>query len=341
MKLRASLIGCGAMSRAWLDAAARVDDLEVVGLADLDLAKAESRAAEFGLRDAVVASDIKTLLARTEPDLLFDVVAPAARYGIVSAALDAGCHVLSEKPMAETLHEARDLVARADHADRIHAVVQNRRYIESVRRIARAIASGVIGDVTSVHADFFLGPHFGGFREEMAHVLLLDMAIHSFDAMRCMTGLGAENVYCREWEPRNSWYRQGSSALALFDLDNGAVFSFRGSWCAEGLGTSWECSWRFLGTKGSLVWDGHSDIRIEVAGAGRDGLFAEVASVAIAPLDPADNIGGHFGVMKDFVMAVRRGTTPETISRDNIKSLAMALAAVQSAEQGRRVEIII
>ncbi len=51
------------------------------------------------------------------------------------------------------------------------------------------IASGAIGALTSVHADFFLGPHFGGFRETMDHVLLLDMAIHSFDAMRCMTGL--------------------------------------------------------------------------------------------------------------------------------------------------------
>ena len=341
MRLRAALIGCGAMSRAWLEAAAGIEGLEIVGLADLDLARAEGRAAGFGLRDAVLATDAKTLLARTRPDLLFDVVAPAARYEIVSAALDAGCHVLSEKPMAETLDEARDLVARAGRANRVHAVVQNRRYIESVRRIARAVGSGAIGAVTSIHADFFLGPHFGGFREEMEHALLLDMAIHSFDAMRCMTGLGAQGVYCREWSPQNSWYRQGSSALALFDLENGAVFTYRGSWCAEGLATSWECAWRFIGAKGTLLWDGHGDIRIEVAGAEREGLFAKVVGLAVPPLDPADKIGGHFGVMKDFVAAVRGRTAPETIGRDNIKSLAMALGAIDSAEQGRRVEIVI
>jgi predicted dehydrogenase len=341
MRLRAALIGCGAMSRAWLAAAAKIDNLEIVGLADLDRARATSRAAEFGLGDAFLAADLDTLLVRTSPDLLFDVVVPAARHSIASKALAAGCHVLSEKPMAETLDEARDLVVRAGRAKRIHAVVQNRRYLESVRRIARAVASGAIGDLTSIHADFFLGPHFGGFREEMAHVLLLDMAIHSFDAMRCMTGLVAEGVYCREWEPKNSWYRQGSSAFALFDLEGGAVFTYRGSWCADGLGTSWECAWRFVGAKGSLVWDGRDDIRIEVAGGERDGLFAKGVTVAVPPLDGADRIGGHVGVMTDFVAAVRGRTVPETAGTDNIRSLAMALGAIKSAEQGRRVEIII
>jgi predicted dehydrogenase len=329
------------MSRAWLTAAARIEGLEVVGLADLDRARAESRAEEFGLRDALLATDIETLLSRTAPDILFDVVVPAARHEIVSAALAAGCHVLSEKPMAESLEAARDLIARAGRAERIHAVVQNRRYIESVRRIARAIGSGAIGAVTSVHADFFLAPHFGGFREDMDHVLLLDMAIHSFDAMRCMTGLDAKAVYCREWDPANSWYRQGSSAVALFDLEGGALFTYRGSWCSEGLGTSWECEWRVVGAKGSLLWDGHADIRIEIAASERKGLFAETAVVAVPALDPTDEVGGHSGVMQNFIAAVRGGREPETSARDNIKSLAMALGAIRSADQGRRVEIII
>ena len=179
MELKAALVGCGAMSRAWLQAAARIPDLRIVGLADLDATRAKERAAEFSLKDPVVASDVHALIAESRPDLLFDVVVPSARHEVVSAGLAAGCHVLSEKPMAETLADARDLVARAKAAGRIHAVVQNRRYLAGVRRIARAVRSGAIGAITSVHADFFLAPHFGGFREEMDHVLLLDMAIHT------------------------------------------------------------------------------------------------------------------------------------------------------------------
>ena len=198
VELRAALVGCGAMSRTWLQAAAKISDLRVVGLADLDSARAEARAAEFGLNNVVIASDVDRLIAQCQPDLLFDVVVPSARHGVVSAGLAAGCHVLSEKPMAQTLNEARDLVARAQSAERIHAVVQNRRYVAGVRRIAHALKDGAIGDIASVHADFFLAPHFGGFREEMDHVLLLDMAIYTFDALRCMTNLAALGVYCRD-----------------------------------------------------------------------------------------------------------------------------------------------
>ena len=342
MELKAVLVGSGAMSRTWLRAAARIPELRIVGLADLDVERAKERAAEFSLQDVVIAKDVHGLIARARPDLLFDVVVPAARHEVVCAGLAAGCHVLSEKPMAETLADARDLVARAKAAGRIHAVVQNRRYLPGVRRIARALRSGVIGAVTSVHADFFLAPHFGGFREEMDHVLLLDMAIHGFDAMRCMTGLGASTVYCQEWNPPQSWYRQGSSAAAIFELENGAVFVYRGSWCAAGLGTSWECAWRFVGAKGALTWDGADQIRIEVVvGGARDGLFDAVEPVEPPPLAAEDRVDGHFGVLSDFVAAVRSASEPETVGHDNIRSLAMVIGAIDSAEAGRRVDIVI
>ena len=341
MRLRAALVGCGAMSRAWLEAAARIEDLEIVGLADLDKDRARSRAAEFDRPSAFVAATVEELLAETRPDLLFDVVVPAARHRVVAAGLGAGCHVLSEKPMAETLAEARDLVARAKAAGRLHAVVQNRRYLANVRRIARFIRAGSIGEVAAVHADFFLAPHFGGFREEMDHVLLLDMAIHGFDAMRCMTGLDAVGVYCREWNPKNSWYRHGASAAAIFECDNGAVFTYRGSWCAQGIGTGWECAWRIIGDKGTLVWDGRDSLRAEIGGGPRKGLFDDVTELAIPPLDPADGVDGHFGVISAFVQAVRAGSEPETVGHDNIRSLSMALGAIESAEAGRRIDIVI
>ena len=176
----------------------------------------------------------------------------------------------------------------------------------------------------------------------MDHVLLLDMAIHSFDAMRCMTGLGASTVYCHEWNPPNSWYSQGSSAAAIFELENGAVFVYRGSWCAVGLGTSWESAWRFVGATGALTWDGADQIRIEVVdGGARDGLFDALKPVESPPLAADDRVDGHLGVLSDFVAAVRSAGEPETVGHDNIRSLAMVIGAIDSAEAGRRVDIVI
>jgi hypothetical protein len=85
MELKAALVGCGAMSRAWLQAAARIPDLRIVGLADLDGTRAKERAAEFSLKDPVVAGDVHVLIEESRPDLLFDIVVPSARHEVVSA----------------------------------------------------------------------------------------------------------------------------------------------------------------------------------------------------------------------------------------------------------------
>ena len=336
--LEAVLVGCGAMSRAWLDAARQIDGLSVVGLVDLDVERARSRAAEFGLEGAATSDSVDGMLDRKKPDVVFDVVVPSARSSVAFSAFNHGCHLLSEKPLATSLDEARAVIAAAHDAGRIHAVVQNRRYIAPVRRIRRLVDSGAIGKPTSIHCDFFLAPHFGGFREEMDHVLLLDMAIHTFDAARAMTGLEAQRVYCREWNPTGSWYRQGSSAVAIFDMSNGAVFTYRGSWCADGERTSWEAAWRIVGERGSLVWDGFDTIDVEVvAGDARDGLFSRTSPAEVPPLDAADAIGGHLAIMKQFVAAVGGGPLPETASTDNLNSLAMVFGAIRSAESGQAV----
>jgi predicted dehydrogenase len=327
------------MSNGWLDAARQIDGLSIVGLVDLDLDRARSRATEYRLRGADTAASLDAMLEKRRPGAVFDVVAPAARSSVARSALAHGCHLLSEKPLAASLADARAIVVAARKAGLIQAVVQNRRYHAGVRRIRRFVDSGVIGRPTSIHCDFFLGPHFGGFREEMDHVLLLDMAIHTFDAARAMTGLDGTRVYCREWDPPNSWYRHGSSAAAIFDMGAGAVFSYRGSWCADGERTSWEASWRIVGERGSVIWDGFDAIRAEAVGDGRDGLFERIRQIEVPPLNPADRVGGHLGVMQDFIAAVRGGPPPETTGADNLKSLAMVFGAIRSAETGLSVDI--
>jgi predicted dehydrogenase len=334
--MRVVVAGCGRMSRNFLAAAKQVPEVDIVALVDPDLSRAEERRSEFA-PDAATDTGLERLLQRLSPDAVFDIVVPAARHEVARTALRHGCHILTEKPMADTMANARDLVVRAREAGRIHAVVQNRRYLEGVRRIARFLRSGALGRVTGLYCDFFLGPHFGGFREEMEHVLLLDMAIHTFDVGRLFAGCEPVSVQCREWNPPNSWYAHGASAIATFDMADGAVFSYRGSWCAEGLRTSWESTWRIIGSRGTLLWDGADDIRAEIV-AGQ-GFFSETHSAEIPPLDPSDRIGGHLGVIADFVSAVATGRDPETVGHENIRSLGMVFGAIESAKTGRSVHL--
>lgn len=327
------------MSRAWLEAATEVpDQAQVVGLADLVEENARKRAEEFRLADAVVGADFEEVLDRTQPDIVFDCTVPEAHYPVSLGALRRGCHVLVEKPLADTLDHARELVRAAEEQNRLFAVIQNRRYESRSRRIRRLIASEGLGPLTTANADFYIGAHFGGFREQMRHVLLVDMAIHTFDIARFFTGADPVAVYAHEWNPEGSWYAHGASAMCIFEMTGGVVFNYRGSWSSEGCHTTWESAWRFVGSRGSATWDGEDDFRAErVAGAG--GFYTEKEPVALPEPSPEDKVGGHRGLIHDFIRCVRTGDTPETAGADNIKSLAMVMAAVESAETGRRVEI--
>ncbi|RTM04072.1 MAG: Gfo/Idh/MocA family oxidoreductase [Hyphomicrobiales bacterium] len=337
--MKVVLVGCGAMSRQWLDAARQIDGLAIAGLVDLDAERAQTRAREYDLSNAVIGTSLDAVLDETKPDAVFDVVVPAARREVALSAFAHHCHLLTEKPLADSPENARAIIAAARQAGRLHAVVQNRRYVANVRRVRRFLDSGAIGKPTSIHADFFIAPHFGGFREEMDHVLLLDMAIHTFDAARYMIAGEPVSVYCQEWEPASSWYRQGSSATAVFDLGGGKVFTYAGSWCADGFRTSWEGSWRIVAERGSLLWDGHDGLKAEVVSSGRDGIIDKTQAVEVPALDPADRVGGHLGIIQDFMRAIETGTEPETCGADNIKSLAMVFGAIESAQTGRRVTI--
>lgn len=337
--VRAVLVGCGGMSGAWLGAAREIRGLQTVGLVDLRREAAEARAREFGLCDAVIDTNLTEVLSKTQPDMVYDCTVPEAHCEVTLTALRHGCHVLGEKPLADSMANARRVVAAAQKAGKLFAVIQNRRYQRNIRSLAAFLKKGRIGTITTVNADFYIGAHFGGFRDGMLHVLLLDMAIHTFDQARVlMDGAQADAVYCKEWNPAGSWYDHDASAMAVFEMRGGIVFNYRGSWCAEGMNTSWESHWRIVGSKGTVLWNGGDDFRCEVV-AGSKGFFRAKKQLAVPTLRGKVREGGHAGIIQEFVECIRTGHKPETICTDNIKSLAMVFGAIESAESGKRVRI--
>ena len=320
--VRAVLVGCGKISGAWLDAAKGIPHLEIVGLVDLDEDRARLAAETHGLGGADVGRDFLAMLERTRPDAVFDLTVPEAHIDVALTALDWGCHVLGEKPLAHNMEAAHKIVEAAERAGKIHAVIQNRRFDPNIRSVRRFIEEGAIGPLTTVHSDFYLGAHFGGFRDRMKHVLLLDMAIHTFDAARLISGADPRSV----------------SAVAIFEMTGGLVYTYRGSWCAEGLNTGWDASWHLVGQRGSLRWDGGGEIRAQVVR--KTGEFlSECDDVAVPLFEDAEKQGGHGGVIREFLDCVLHNGRPETAAADNIKSLAMVFGAIASAEKNGPVDI--
>ncbi|MEM6428482.1 MAG: Gfo/Idh/MocA family oxidoreductase [Deinococcota bacterium] len=335
---RVLLVGCGSISSNWLRPTLASNQLELVGLVDLSLDAAKARAAEFELDTNTlhIGNDLKTALNTTRPDIVFNCTIPVAHFEVTTAALRAGAHVLSEKPLADTMVEAHQMIALAKETCKTLAVMQNRRYNPSIRQVGKLLVDGLIGDITTINADFYIGAHFGGFRDSMAHVLIKDMAIHTFDAARYLTGTRAEAVYCFEWNPAGSWYERDASAQAIFEMTNGIVFNYRGSWSSEGQHTSWDSNWRIVGTKGSLTWDGATGLSIDVVSSTGE-FFSGFTQPDVSVLEDSDPTRWHEFAIDAFVDALATGKTPETHAEDNIHSLAMVFAAIESAQRKARV----
>lgn len=326
------------MAPAWLKAVKEAGGVDFVGFVDLREDAARQRATESGAKSPVIGTDLPTVLKAAKPEVVFDCTIPEAHHRVTLTALEHGCHVLGEKPLADSMAHAREMVAAAKQAGKTYAVIQNRRYLPQIRRLRNFLNTGAIGELTTLNSDFYIGAHFGGFRDKMRHVLLLDMAIHHFDAARYIAGADAVAVYCKEWNPRGSWYDMDASAIAVFEMSNGLIYTYRGSWCAEGMNTSWECDWRIVGSKGSAKWNGGDGFQAEVV-TKIGGFFSEKAPADWPTHDPGIKTGGHTGLIREFVECVQTGKTPETICSDNIQSLAMVFAAIESAETGKRVEV--
>jgi predicted dehydrogenase len=325
------------MSKEWIRVALEIPNLELVGLVDLSLDNARTRAAEFNLGNVQIGSSLSEMLECTKADVVFDCSVPEAHYAVALEAFKHGAHVLGEKPLADTLSRAIEMVNAAQATNRIHSVMQNRRFNPNILRVKSFLEADEIGSVTTVNADFFIAAHFGGFRDTMAHVLLLDMAIHTFDQARFMTGVDPVNVYCLEFNPKDSWYAQGSSAHCIFEMTNGVIFNYRGSWCSEGFHTTWESDWRIVGTRGTLRWDGGSQPKAQVIS--ETGGFISKHSELELPALEQQTVGGHEGLIRDFMTKLEAQQPQATPSSDNIKSLAMVFAAIESAQTKQRVEV--
>ncbi len=338
--VRVLLVGCGNISHAWLSVATKFVGVEIAGLIDLNEKAARERAREFGLTDVYVGKDLANAISVMKPDAIFDCTAPQAHKTVTMLALSRGCHVLGEKPMADSMENARQMVQTALDYGKIYAVMQNRRYAAHILAVRRFLDSLQIGKIHTVNADFYLGPHFGGFREQMKHVLLLDMAVHTFDQARFLTGADPVCVFCHEYNPPGSWYKHGACAQAIFEMTGGIIFNYRGSWCAEGLSTSWEAQWRFVGSDGTVLWDGGENIRA-AAPTPAPNFIRKERQLPVEPVILDEAMTGHGGIIQDFLYCLMEGGLPQTICTDNIKSLAMVFGAVESAKKGRPIEIVV
>ncbi len=323
-------VGVGGFGRSWLKHMVQDATASLVAIVDTDEEALAAARGATGLRRDRCFTDYRVALDRARADALLCVTPPVWHHEVTVAALECGLDVLTEKPLADTMERARQMVATADRTGRVLMVSQNYRFRSWVRTMRYLIDSGQFGVLDNVVVRFARAPRFeGSFRLKMEHPLVRDMSIHHFDLMRAVTGREPVSVFARTWRPEWSWYEHDPCAVATFEFSGGLGVFYTGSWVTRGEQTTWDGHWAAECAEAVIELRGSA---VHIVMAERPGQDTEVALHAMPCEDQAY-------ALLEFQRAVGEGRVPEASGRDNLRSLAMVFAVTESARRGRPVEL--
>jgi len=320
-------VGIGGMGNAWLRAVQASPEVTYSGFVEINERVIDEQVERNGLDRSLIFPSLEIALQSVPADGVINVTPPQFHRDVSILALEAGVPVLSEKPLADTLQAAQDIVDAANRTGVLHMVTQNYRYSLPALTLKHALQTADLGQIGAVTVGFFRGPHFGGFREEMPYPLIIDMSIHHFDMMRYFLDLDPIWIYGRSWNPPWSWFNGDASASVLLRFEGDVTVAYNGSWCSQGMDTPWNGAWRFECERGVVTL--HDDQVIVY----RTGEAPE-------PVEPvaAERVAQAY-LLHEFYEAVTTGKPPATTCQDNIKSLAIVFNTVKSFETGNPVAV--
>ena len=316
-----------------------VREVELVGCVDSDPAALALLEEQFPISPQKCFTSLDQALEATRPDAVLVTTTLEGHAPITKAALEAGLPVLCEKPFTDTLDCAQELVDLAAAKGVTLMVSQNYRFFPAVRTAARLVREGALGELYEVSIDFRRNdpspPNPQRRHHTDAHPLLVDMSIHHFDLLRLILASEPLAVLCEASNPPWSGYEGPPVAVSSVLFDGGVVVSYRGSWISAGPDTAWAGEWRMEFERGQLCWTSRGEDNVlldRVVMRSRRGRRSTVTLPAMAHIDRA-------GTLAEFASALRENREPETSGRDNLGTIALMTAAVESAERREWVRV--
>ena len=191
-KLGVGLLGCGAFGRFCLSEFGAIPGLRAAAVADTIPEAARKTGEEFGLP---VCADIHALAACDDVQIIHIATPPSTHCELAIAALDAGKHVLCEKPLATTLADARRMIDAARTARRFLAVNLIMRYDPLNQAVARILEAGLLGAPLHAFFENYAGdtplcPEHWFWKPEISGGIFIEHGVHFFDLFRMWFGPG-------------------------------------------------------------------------------------------------------------------------------------------------------
>lgn len=333
-RLRGGLIGCGFFADNHLHAWAGLDGVEIVAVCDTDHGKAAAAAARFAI--AEVYTDAGTMLETQALDFVDIVTTSPSHRPLVELAARHRVAAKCQKPFADTLDDARAMVAACERAGVPLMVHENFRWQRPFRVMGELVDAGALGRLNFARFSFRHGydnyvnqPYLA----EIERFTIMDVGLHLFDLARRFLG-EADSLFCRT-QRLNPIVRGEDSFHATLRHASGAVSicdcSFSTRWHPDPFPQTFAV---IEGDTGTL--DLGQDFRLRLH---REGRSEDIdAAPTVPPWGAApwhgiqDSVVATCAHWRDCLLA---GAEPQPSGADNVETLALALAAYDSAAGDR------
>lgn len=351
MKLKAALIGCGRISFKHIEAIVNnKDQIELVAVCDPVTEKAEAKKAEYlkAIPGATVSvyTDYQKMLSEVKPDIVSIATPSGMHCSIACDALNAGCHVITEKPMALSTDDAQLMIDTAkkngkklavSFQNRFNAPVQKARAAYEKGRFGRML-HGMISVRWNRNENYYAEADWRGTWEQDGGTLM-NQCTHGIDLLQWMMGEDAVRVQAqtrRFLRPIDA----EDFGCAIVEFASGAVGIIEGT--ADVYPKNLNETLSLFGEKGSVVIGGLAVNKIETWRFSDAQQVGDTEDVVLDPnaSDPPTVYGfGHSALFKDVLDAIESGREPLVSGEKGKKALDIILAIYESQKTGKPVDL--
>lgn len=343
MTYRVIQVGTGGIGTFWCGAFlpefVAEGRIEVVAAVDINPDALTNAQGKLGLEPGRCYTDIGKAMDDHPADFCTVVVPPAFHEDVVDAAVDHGLHILSEKPIADTLAASARIVKKVEAADRKMSVTMSHRFDQdktTLREELRDQHNGpldyLVGRFTSANRK---RNSWGVFRHQMVDPLMIEGAIHHLDILVDLAGAQCVRVSALTWNPAWGEYDGDSEGLVLLEFENGVRALYEGAKCtAVGL-NGWGHEYvRAECREATLIMDRRRVERITPEHI----VGGEAPRGDEVPLLDRPR-WGHFTLIEDFLNWLDGGPAAPTAVSDNLHSTAVMFSAIESSRRRQAVDV--
>lgn len=325
MSIRIVCAGTGPRGQDWMREVQRAAGYELVGCVDSDSAILKEASDKFSIPADRCFTELEEAFATTSCDAVIVATSPDSHAPCCEAALARGLGVIIEKPFTTNLQRAIALVSLAKQKGAPLIVAQNYRYMRSFRAARQLLDAGALGRVGMVVCQYYRVPHdMAASLSRLPHSMLWGMAIHHLDALRYVLRTPVTGVLAESFALPWGQLPHGSSLQLLLSFANDTRALYSGTYESSGhefFERGQEFYLRFVGERATL----HVFQRW---------LFLCERGKLPRPVRRGQRkLTEERILLEQLGQALRTGAEPDSSGQDNLQTMAVVEACVQSAAE--------